>query len=232
MINLSEITPINIFFAWLSLVSITLFLWITFTLKRTHQKIKDIKELEEKKWKDLEDSAQRDYQEIISAANKKAQEIILRSTEIRQESLVTLQDSVNELMKAQNEAIKEISSAVSDKYEKLASQINEDNIKLLINIYKDIESSAKLDFAKYRQIIQKQTFEAEKIAEQRIKEEYEKLEIEIREARGKRLEELKTNINNIILNISKDVISKSLDISDHEELIIDALEKAKKEEIL
>ncbi|MBI2621945.1 MAG: hypothetical protein HYW63_04880 [Candidatus Levybacteria bacterium] len=232
MINLSDFTTLDIFLAWLVIVSTTLFLWATYTLRNTNQRIKDIKDQEEKKWKDLEDKAQRDYQEILQSANKKAQEIILRATEVRQEGVMGFQDSAQKMFEAQKEAIKQISLALSNKYETELKKINEEHIKLLINIYKDIETSAKSDFTKYKDIIQKQTFDAERIAEQKIKEEYEKLESEIKELRQKKLNELNSEIDNIILNVSKEVIGKSLDLSAHENLIIEALEKAKKEKVI
>lgn len=232
MINLSDITPVNIFFVWLSIVSTTLFLWATLSLKRTNQKIRDIKEQEEKKWQELENLAQKDYQEIIETANKKAQEIILRATQINHESTINLQNSVDRIVQNQNEALKEISLAFSSKHEEEVNEINKESIKLLTNVYKDIETSAKSDFAKYKEAVQKQTFEAETIAEERIKQEYEKLEIEIRELKEKRLQELNSNIDNMIQNISKDIIGKSLSLSDHEDLIIKALDQAKKDGIL
>lgn len=232
MVNLSDITTVNIFFAWLSIVSATLFIWATFSLKRTHQKIRDIKEQEEKKWKDLEDKAQKDYQQLLETANKKAQDIILRATQISHESTINLQNSVDRMVQSQNEALKEISLDFSNKHEEQANEINKESIKLLTNIYKDIEISAKSDFAKYKEAIQKQTFEAEAIASERIKQEYAKLEIEIRELKEKKLQELNSNIDKMILNISKEVIGRSLNISDHEDLIIKALEQAKKDQIL
>lgn len=232
MIDLPATTSLNIFFAWLSVASTILFIWATLSLKRLQQKIREIKEEEEKRWQDATDKAQKDYQEIIETANKKAQEITLRATQISHESVVNLQNSLGEMLQNQQDYFKEISSAVSKKQDEEINKINDEHIKMLVNIYKDIENSAKADFTKYKEAVQKQTFEAEKMAEQRIEEDYEKLKIEIADLRQKKLQELQSNIDNIILNISKDVIGKSLNLSDHQDLIIKALEEAKKEEIL
>lgn len=232
MIYLSDITSLNIFFGWLSIVSTTLFLWATLSLKRTNHKIRDIKDQEEKRWQEGSDKAQKDYQDIIATANKKAVEITLRATQISHESIVNLQNSLSEMAQNQQDAFKQISLAVSKKHEDEVNKINDENIKILINIYKDIQNSARSDFAKYKEAVQKQTFEAEKIAEERIKDDYEKLKIEVGQLRLKKLEELESNIDNIILNISKDVIGRSLNLSDHQDLIMRALEEAKKEEIL
>lgn len=232
MINLSEITYVDIFFAWLSVVSTTLFIWATFSLKRTHEKIKEIKEQEEKRWKDLEDKAQRDYQEVLEAANKKAQEIILQATQISHESTINLQNSMDRMLNNQNTALRQISKSLSRKHEEQVNQIIENSIKILTNTYKNIELTTNSDFEKYKEDIQKQTFEAHTVAQQRIKQEYEKLEIEINQLKEKRLQELNSTIDNIIQNISKEVIGKSLNLSDQEDLIIKALDQAKKDKIL
>src|SRR3989344_3400403 len=109
MINLSDITAVNVFFAWLSLVSTTLFLWATISLKKTHQKMKEVKEQEEKRWHDLEDKAQLDYQKIIQAANRKAEEIILQAIELKHESVASLQTSQDAMIQNQAEVMKQIS---------------------------------------------------------------------------------------------------------------------------
>ena len=232
MINLSDITAVNVFFAWLSLVSTTLFLWATISLKKTYQKMKEVKEQEEKRWHDLEDKAQLDYQKIIQAANRKAEEIILQAIELKHESVASLQTSQDAMIQNQAEVMKQISEDLFSKQREEVNKINEENIKILTNVYKDIEESAKSDFANYKKIVQEQTFQAEKIAQDRINQEYQKLESEIAELKQKKLKELNDNINNMLLKISKEVIGKSLDISEHEDLVIKALDKAKKEGII
>lgn len=194
--------------------------------------MKEVKEQEEKRWHDLEDKAQGDYQKLLQAANKKAEEIILQAIELKHESVASLQNSQDTMIQNQTEALKQISEDLFSKQQEEVNKINEENIKILINIYKDIEESAKSDFANYKKIVEEQTFQAEKIAEARINQEYQKLESEIAELKRKKLEELNNNINNMLLKISKEVIGKSLDISDHEDLVIKALDKAKKEGII
>lgn len=150
MINLSDITAVNVFFAWLSLVSTTLFLWATLSLKKTYQKMKGLKEQEEKKWKDLEDKAQVDYQKLLQAANRKAEGIILQAIELKHESVANLQSSQDTMIQNQTEALKQISEELFNKQREEVNKINEENIKILTNIYKDIEESAKSDFANYK----------------------------------------------------------------------------------
>ena len=231
MLNLSGITSLNVFFLWTTIVATGLFLYTFVSLKHKNKKIKEIKNQEEKRWRELESKAQKDYQEVLETANKKAQDIILQANHIRDESTADFQKAVDAMLSNQKEVLELTSLSIARKYEEEINRINKENIQTLQNIYKDIETSTKSDFTKYKEFIQQQTFDAEKIAKERIEEEYKKLENEINLRKEKELKKLNDDIYTILLNISKEVVGKSMNFSDHQDLIIDALERAKKEGI-
>lgn len=232
MINLPNLNTLDIFLVWLSVFSISLFFISIFYARRNQEKIEKIKDNEEKKWEDLELKAQVDYQNIIESANKKAEEIILQATQIKQETTNNLQDSVDMMLEDQKKILEEASTALSKKFEQQINEVNTNNIELLKNIYKGIESDVQADYQEYKDAIKKQTFQAESIASEKIKEEYAKLDTEIKEYKTKMIEKVNEEIYKILLNISKVVIGKSLDLKDHEELVVEALNKAKKENII
>ena len=232
MINLSTLTPLNIFLIWLCIFSLSLFLLSILYGRRNQKKIDEIKDTEEKKWEDLELKAQRDYQEIIESANKMAQEIILQATEIKQDSTNNLQDSVDMMLDDQKKILEEASLALSKKFEEQIKEVNINNIELLKNIYKGIESDVQSDYSEYKDLIKKQTFEADNAAKEKIKEEYTRLDAEVKDYREKMIEKVNQEIYKILLNISKVVLGKSLDLTAHEDLVIDALNKARKENII
>src|SRR3990172_6951093 len=149
MINLSDLTPLNISLVWISVVSIILFLYLIKDLKQAQKKVKDIKSQEENRWRDLEAKAQKDYQAIIENANKKAEEIILQATQIRQENTANLQRSVDLMLDNQKQILQTTSTDISKKYQEQIEELNKQNIEILLNIYKDIEKNARSDFEKY-----------------------------------------------------------------------------------
>ncbi len=232
MINLPNLTSLNVFLIWLSIFSICLFFISIIYARKNSKKSEEIKEKEENRWDDLELKAHEDYQKIIESASKQANEIILHASEIKQESTNELQESVEIMLADQKKVLEEASAALSKKFEDQLKQVNDSNILLLKNIYKGIESDVESDYSQYKDVIKKQTFEAENIAKEKIKQEYEKLEIEIKEYREKMMNKVNDDIYKILLNISKTVLGKSLDAKDHEDLIIEALNKAKKENII
>ena len=232
MINLPNLSSLDIFLIWLSIFSFSLFLISVVYAKRNSKKSEEIKEKEEDRWDDLELKAHEDYQKIIESANKKAEEIILQATEIKRDSTDNLQESVEIMLEDQKKILENASAALSKEFEDQLKEVNDNNILLLKNIYKGIETDVQSDYSLYKDVIKKQTFEAENIAKEKIKQEYEKLEVEIKEYREKMMNKVNDDIYKILLNISKAVLGKSLDAKDHEDLIIEALNKAKKENIL
>ena len=232
MINTAYITPLNVFLVWLSAVSLVLFTYSFFKLRRANKKIGEKNADEEKRWKDLETKAQNDYQEIITIANKKASEIIAQAMQVNHDSVKTFEDSVSTMLQNQKSNIDQESKEIAKKHESEINELNNKIITLLTNVYKDIESATRTDLESYKNVIKQQTFEAEKLAQERMKTEYEKLEKEIAERKQQRLQQLEENIYKILNNVSKDVIGKTLDLTTHEDLIVKSIEKAKKEGVL
>lgn len=232
MINLSSLSSLDIFLIWLSLISISLFTYSLFSLKKAKKDSKRILTQEEKRWHELEDKAQKDYQEILGTANSKAKEIISQATEINNQTANNFDESFNLILENQKKALESSSNSLSEKHLEEIDQLNKQSILILTNVYKDIENSAKADLAQYKEMVNKQTFEAERIAQDRIKEEYIKLENEMKLMREKRMQELDENIYKILSMISKEVIGKALNFNDHEELVIKTLDEAKKEGVI
>lgn len=232
MINLSNLTPLNVFLIWLSFFSLSLFVISVFYSRRNQKKLEEAKDREEKRWEELELKAQKDYQEVIETANNKAQEIILQATELKADTTNNFQSSIEIMLEEQEKLLKEASLALSKKFQEQANAINSDNVEMLSNIYKDIELNAKTSYSEYKELIKKQTFEAEAIAQEKIKEEYAKLETEIKDYREKSFQKIDDDMYKILLSVSKTVIGKALTLEEQEELIINALNQAKKENMI
>lgn len=229
MLNLSEFTSLNIFFVWLSIFSSSLVLVLFIALGRQTNKLRRLKRQEQERWSDLEEHAQKDYQEILEKANDKAKEIISEATRVNEASQSKLQNLYDKLFEDQKQVLEQTISTTSAQYKDQVDLINKKNIELLSNMYKGIEDYANSSFEEYKKIVERQTFESEKIAEERIKAKYDELDQELRKEKDEMIKKINDDIYKILFNISKMVIGKSLNFSDHEELIIKALEDAKKE---
>jgi hypothetical protein len=232
MITLPELTSFNIFLIWLSIFFFALFLYSFLRLRKFDKNNKVSNAHEQKKWLELEEKAQKDYQEVLEAANKRAQEIILQATEIKNDTTNKFNNAFEALLESQKQTLEKSTISLSSRHLEEITKINSDSIALITNIYKDFEITTKADLDKYKTAISQQTFEAEKLAAQRMKDEYIKLEKEIADRRTQKLQALDTNIYKLLTIVSKDVIGKALDFSDQEELVAQSLDKAKKEGVI
>lgn len=226
---LTHLTTLNVFLVWLSAVSLGLFAFVFYKLRNTSKKLNKLSGEESNKWKEIEDKALRDSQSIIESANKKASEITLKATEINNESSVRLQQAIDEVLKNQKQVLDDASTSILRTHQEQVGELNKHILEVAGNIYKDIDTNSRADMQAFIEAIKKQTFEAEKLAQTRIKEEYDKLEQETALRREEKLKNLDENIYKILSNVSKEIIGKSLDLSSQEDLIIRSLEQAKKE---
>lgn len=225
----AHLTTLNVFLIWLSVVCLGLFVFVTYKLTKANKNLGRLSKEESKKWQDLETKAAQDAQAIIEAANKRAAEITLKASEVNNESSLKLQKTIDAIMANQKEALENVSSTILKTHQEQVSQLNRHILEVAGNIYKDIDTNSRADVHAFLELIKKQTFEAEKFAESRIKEEYDKMEMEIAQRREEKLRKLDENIYKILSNISKDIIGKSLDLSSQQDLIIKSLNQAKKE---
>jgi hypothetical protein len=232
MNNLPELTSLNIFLIWLGIFFFALFLYSLRELRKSDKKTKVNNAQEQKKWLELEEKAQKDYQEILETANKRAQEIILQATEIKNDTNNKFNNAFEALLESQKQTLEKSTTSLSSRHLEGVTKLNNDSIAIITKIYKDFEVTTKADLEKYRTAISQQTFEAEKLAAQRIKDEYIKLEKEIADRRTQKLQELDTNIYKALTIISKDIIGKALDFSEQEELVTQSLDRAKKEGVI
>lgn len=229
MENLPKLSAIDVTLLWITLVSLSWFIYSIIELKRLHKKLKRNRHQEDKRWKEIEEKAQKDYQQVLAAANDKAEEIIQNSTRVSFDISTSLRQSVDNALATHKQTIEETSLTLTNKYSGELEEINKHNIQLLINVYKDIEMNAKTQFEEYQKVLQQQTFEAEKQAKLRIEEQYAKLQKELEVIRQNKIAELGEKVNKLVLTIAKDVIGKSLDSSTQATLITQSLDKAKKE---
>lgn len=226
---LSYLSSFNVFLLWLSFASVVLFAYVLIKLNKTNKKLVDLNKQRENRWQELDTQAQKSYQEIIETANKKAVEITLKATEINNESAIKLQQTIDSLLKNQKEAIESVSESVLKTHQNQITELNRHILEVSGSIYKDIEANSKIEMLAFIEIMKRQTFDAESNAQQKIKEEYEKLERDLELKKEEKLKILEINIYKILTNISKDVIGRSLDLSAQQDLILKSLTQAKKE---
>jgi len=165
--------------------------------------------------------------------HRKAIEILEKA---RQKAATLLENQVhNELKTVSLNEIRDFEKAANDLlafYKQELEDIKTSTIKIASNITKDIESNTISELKDFKEILQKETYASQKIVEEKVEEEYSEMKKELEAYRQERLKKIEDEIYNIIQDVSMLVLGRSLSVRDHEELILEALEKAKKKKVL
>src|SRR3989338_742124 len=109
--------------------------------------------------------------------------------------------------------------------------LKQKNIDIVKNVSKDIEEDTVKDVEDFDNILQKETFAAQKIVEDKLEKEYSNVQQNRQDYKNEMLKKAEEEIYKILETVSKLTLGKSIPLADHEQLIIEALEKAKKDGI-
>ncbi|MGH7204004.1 MAG: hypothetical protein ACREHC_06170, partial [Candidatus Levyibacteriota bacterium] len=126
-----------------------------------------------------------------------------------------------------NQASQEMKTA----YQNLLTQIQEEDINTLKSMTKDIESDVLADFNEFRASLEKETINSEKIVKEKINEEYLTIEKELENYKKQKYEEIDQDIYKILYRVSEMVMSQGISFDKHKQLVLEALETAKKEQM-
>ena len=187
-------------------------------------------QLTEKPVKLLE-QAHEQAQEIIQQANRHANDILASTKTYEDSSNANIKQKLADLEKQQEEVFNNASLEMKTAYQNMLTQIQEEDITTLKAMTKDIESDILSDFKEFRGSLEKETINSEKVVKEKIDEEYLEIEKELQEYKQKKYEQVDEDIYKILYRVSEMVLSQGITFDKHKQLVLEALETAKKEQV-
>jgi len=184
----------------------------------------------QKKESDIQSDAHKKASFILEEARNEAIKIVANANLFEDSTKKQFDQELKRISEGQVKTLEKLSYDLLNVYQKELADLKENNIKMMNIILKDIENSTIADLKDFREILKKETFASQKIVETKIEETYKAAQKEIEDYRTERLKKVEGQIYEIIKSVSMLALGKTLSLQDHEQLIIDALEKAKKEE--
>ena len=170
-------------------------------------------------------------QEIINLANKQATEILASSKTYEATSNQSVKDKLAQLEKQQESVFTKASEDMKVAYQNMMTQIQEQDINTLKTMTKDIESDVLADFKEFRDVLEKETINSEKVVKGKIDEEYLTMEKDLEEYKKQKYQKVDEDIYKILYRVSEMVLNQGISYDKHKELVIEALETAKKEQV-
>lgn len=179
----------------------------------------------------LLDEARNKAVKIIDDANNKALDIV---NKVALSTDVVSENFNREISHISSSQIKEFEKATSD-FIKLYSQILQDlkikNIEVFQTTSKDIETNTMEEIKNFKESMQKLTTLSQEEVKGKINSDYEAAKKEIEGYKKEELQRIDLGIYELLEKTAKLVLGKALSLSEHEDLIEESLEKAKKEGI-
>lgn len=179
----------------------------------------------------LLEQAHEKAQELINQANKQASDILASSKTYEDNSNQTLKNKLTELEKQQAAVFTKASDDMKIAYQNMITQIQEQDLNSLKSMTKDIETDILADFKEFRDDLEKDTIKSEKVVKEKINDEYLTLEKDLDEYKKQKYQELDDDIYKILYRVSEMVLNQGISYDKHKELVIEALETAKKEQV-
>jgi hypothetical protein len=102
----------------------------------------------------------------------------------------------------------------------------------LQNVSNQITEEVKGEAEDYKKVLEMETVGAEKAAAEKLKQEYAKVDKEAADYRERKFKQVEETAAEVLQDVGKKVFNRELDFSDQTEMIIEALEKAKNQNVI
>ena len=176
------------------------------------------KEVEQKESPEL--AAARRAEEIIAQATKEATALI-------EEAHVIKENSTRAIEEALQASRKNVADEMQQQMSALSKQLNEAIQQTTEELRREMREALEKSLATTGQQLSSVDRELQKVAA----DERQKLQANLEEVRRKKIHSLTATLQKQIPAIAKEVIGRSLSLADHEQLVRDALERTRHENI-
>lgn len=177
------------------------------------------------------EQAHRTANEVVEKAVEKARQTLVETEYLRADLVKNLETSLAKLTNNTIKLFQNNSQNVDTEYKSLFEKTKQEYVKKVDNTLKSLEQIAGSELDEFSKNLKKETLDSQVFIGARINEEFEQKQKEIEEYKAQRLKAIDENINIIIEKVTEDVLGRAIPLAEHEKLVIEALEKAKKEQV-
>lgn len=173
-----------------------------------------------------------DPQVLIAQAQRQAQKIL---EEAYTQSRQIISKTEDFLKKEEGELAKELDKS-TDVYTKLyqdaLSSSQKQSLQMLQNLPQDIKITLISAVDSFRISLTQEVTKAQATANAGLREAYSKAFDELQKYKEDRMKQVDSSILSIVRQVSERVISKDIDVEEHEKLVLRSLEEAKRENLI
>lgn len=172
------------------------------------------------KRKTYEKEALERSQKIIDRSIVEASSIISKAQVLGEEVRTKISDSTSQISDNQKEI-----------YQKVLNEVRNQLYEVVQKASQDIKNDAQEEIASFANSVREETIATETEVKTKISQEYVNLERDLEEYKRTKMLETAEQVEKLISVVSKKVFSESLTPENHKDLILRALEEAKKNNV-
>lgn len=165
---------------------------------------------------------------IIEDANKTAAGIIEQATITSQFSEKELGEKLKAIQEEQSEKLKEQTSDFLAQFHATLENLKQEDVASLQSASQQIQTQALSQVDAFKHSIEEETVESEQKIAQEMEKQYSVVKQELETYKQKKMKQIDDSIYTILMFVTKEILGKSLNIEDQEELVRKTLDEAKK----
>jgi len=187
---------------------------------------KEVEEVHEDAYEDalaILDDARSKSAKILGDSQLRAQKILSEASNLSEDSRKELVGKLENLNQKQEEVFKQLSSEFVKSYKVALEQEKTDNIRSLAETTEMIKDEVLSDIDEFKDNLRKSTIESQQKVEEKLNVSYSEVEKEVQQYKEEKINSLNNKIFHILADISEKVIGRSLDLTEQEKFVTEAL---------
>jgi vacuolar-type H+-ATPase subunit H len=222
---------------------LVIILFVAYYFLKLHAKEKELEKKEGKvdtDYHQVVDDALTKERKILEDAANEADQIISGATYINRETRENIHQALQVMVTDIQKEAADIAHNFMISYQNSLKQLANQSTTDFKNVAKDLEDDLQKQIKESRETLNQSLTDFQTVAKQlegelqsQIKDFHEKLlpdlKKELEAYKQTRMEQTEQVVKHVIQKVSQDVLNKTISLDDHQNLIIESLEKAKKE---
>lgn len=178
---------------------------------------------------DITDEASEQARGIINEAGKKAETLLREASVISSDARERLATDLSQLSEEHRKRMAEASVKYVNEYQRMGATAEHEYQETLHTASQAMASEADKTVKLFEEFLKAQTVGYETAMQEKVSQMRHQADTYIEDYKIKKLKKVDEFIHRIILLVSRDVIGRALSIEEHNKLVVQALDHAKKE---
>ncbi len=194
----------------------------------------------EKDFEEKEETVLKDYTHIVQEAQLKAKEIIEQASSEAATIIAQAQSTrinldqkeeatFDKIAKEQEQLLQTNTIQFFNEYQASLAEVKNHYTSQLNDMINQIRDTTEKEIQDLKAALRTQMIGSNEGVTKKIQDDFAKTEIEISEYKRHQIEKMQNTIDEILIKVCEEVLGKAIPLHDHQELLLQALEKAKTE---